>query len=118
MKRGPASEKNSLKAGEEYGAVAIVYAPPLVELDQPLDEREPDAEAALATIEAALALHEELEHARQELGVDAAAVVLDRDGSDAFAGHGGKPDAPALAGVLGSVVQQVGDHLREARKVA
>ena len=91
---------------------------PLMQLDQALDECEPDTQSALAAIEAALALHEELEHARQELGLDAAAVVLHGDGGEALAGHGGEPDAPAFTGVLGSVVQEVGDHLREAREVA
>src|SRR6185503_12490087 len=81
-------------------------------------QREADAEAALAAVERALALHEKLEHPRQELRLDAAAVVLDGDGGLAFAARRGEADLPALRRVLRGVVEQVGQHLREAREVA
>src|SRR5256885_10510853 len=60
---------------------------PILQLDQALHQREADAEAALRAVEAALALHEELEDLGQELGLDAGAVVLDGDGGVAKIGR-------------------------------
>ena len=48
---------------------------PAVQLDQTLRNGEPDAESALRTIERLVALHEEIEHVRQRLRVDAGAFV-------------------------------------------
>ena len=47
----------------------------MMQLDQAVHERQPDTEAALAAIERALALLEDLEDVGQQLGVDADAVV-------------------------------------------
>src|SRR5436190_1551248 len=41
-----------------------------VQLRQSLDQREADAEAALLAIECAIALYEQVEHARHEIGRD------------------------------------------------
>ena len=50
----------------------------LVQLDQALHQREADAQAALAAVERAVALHEEVEHLGQQLRLDAGAVVAHR----------------------------------------
>ena len=99
-------------------AVALHLDAALVQLDEALDHGEPDAEAALAAIKGALALGEELEHMRQQLRVDADAVVAYGDHGLAAVGGGAELDAAAFAGVLGAVVEQVADHLREAREIA
>ena len=44
-------------------------------LDEPLDDGKADAEPTLRAIGRALALHEQVEHSRQELGRDSDAVV-------------------------------------------
>src|SRR5690606_27784262 len=49
---------------------------PARDLDEPAHQREPDAEAALRSLSAALALDEEIEDLRQQLGRDPDAVVL------------------------------------------
>ena len=50
-----------------------------VHLDDPLDERQADAEAAARASAGAIGLPEHVEHARQHLGMDADAGVADAD---------------------------------------
>ena len=52
---------------------------PAVQLDETLRDGEPDAEPALRAIERLVALHEQIEHVRQDLRVDADAFVADAD---------------------------------------
>ena len=47
--------------------------------DQVLDQRQADAEAAAGAIGALPTLHEQIEDARQQIGIDALAVVADAD---------------------------------------
>jgi hypothetical protein len=49
----------------------------VVQLDQALRDRETEAEAAFGALQRLLALHEALEHARQQLRLDADAFVGD-----------------------------------------
>src|SRR3954469_22080412 len=88
------------------GAGAFSLDAPLMQLDQALYQREPQAEAALAAIERALSLHEKIEHPRQQLRVDALAIVLHLDHRLAFAGVGDDLDAPAFGRVLRRIVEQ------------
>ena len=93
---------------------------PVVQLDQALHERQADAEAALAAVERALALLEQLEDvaaaARRRCRCRCRARVITacRLGVD----RQRELDRAALLGVLGGVVEQVGDDLRQAREVA
>ena len=50
-----------------------------MQLHQALHQRQADAQATFAAVQTALALGERVEHARQQLGRDADAVVLDAD---------------------------------------
>ncbi len=88
-----------------------------MQLDQPLDQRQADAQPALRPHQRPLRLRENLEDARQHLGHDADAVVLDRHDHVAPLPLGGQPDATAILGVLGGVVEQVGEHLGQPHRV-
>ena len=88
-----------------------------VHFDDPLHEREADAEAAARAPAGAIGLAEHVEHPRQHLRVDAHAGVRDADhGLVAVAAEGDRDRLARLA-VLCAVVQQVGEHLREPRAV-
>jgi molybdenum-dependent DNA-binding transcriptional regulator ModE len=50
-----------------------------MQLDQVLDQRQADAQAALRAVQRLVGLREQVEHVRQEFGRDAGALVLDRD---------------------------------------
>ena len=113
MRRAHGADRRQRHAegGAFAGAGAFGRHAPLVQLDQALHQREADAETALRAVEAALALHEELEDARQELGLDAAAVVLDGNRRQALARGRGQADAARLRGVFAGIVQEVGNGL-------
>ena len=97
--------------------VAAGLDAPAVQLDQPLDQRQADAEPALRPHQRRFRLREHLEDARQHLGGDADAVVLDRHDHVAPLPLGTQPDAAAFLGVLGGVVEQVGEHLGQPHRV-
>jgi hypothetical protein len=78
-----------------------------VQLHQPLDQRQPDAEAADGAIDGLVGLREQLEHARQHLGAHADAVVAHADDRFVLVGAGSEADVTAAVGVLGGVVEQV-----------
>ena len=54
----------------QVGAVAVRLGAPAVRLDQLAHDREADSHAAVAAIEAAFALDEEIEDARQQIRRD------------------------------------------------
>ena len=59
------------------GAAAFRARRATVHLREPAHQREPDAQAAMGAVQAALALHEEVEDARQQVLGHAYAVVGD-----------------------------------------
>jgi hypothetical protein len=71
-------ERDELASG--IRPVASRFDAAAVHLDQPLDDREPDAEAAAALVERCVELREHLEHAAQHVPRQADAVVLHRHG--------------------------------------
>src|SRR6185312_2963995 len=77
-----------------------------------------DPEPSVGAIERPLALHEQIENMRQQLGSNAAAVVthIDRDVRVVLLDT--HFDFPAWVGVFHRVVQNVPDALHEARTVA
>ena len=88
-----------------------------VQLDELAHEREPDAEPAGAALERAIALHEQLEHARQQLGTDAhAGVAHGQDRLIAVATHGDGDLAPGRR-VLHRVGEEVRQHLLEPCRI-
>lgn len=97
-----------------------------VQLDDAAHQRQPDAQPALGAIDRAFALHEEIEGGGQQRGRHADAVVdhaQHRPGLPALLlgrllALQDDAHVPAARGVLGGVVQQVHDHLREPRLVA
>src|SRR5215469_8824055 len=83
-----------------------------------LDDGEPESRAALLARARDIDTVEALEHVRQCLGRDADAVVGDIENREvAFAPHRQAYLAPAR-GVLDGVVEQIDDHLLQARPVA
>jgi hypothetical protein len=89
-----------------------------VQRHEPPREREPDAEPALGALERALALREEVEDALEERGRNPEPVVAHLDDAFVAFSHGPTRRSPAFRGVLGGVVEQVEDDLREPRDVA
>ena len=87
-------------------------------LDQPSHEREADAEAALRAVERALELRERLEHHRQRARGDAHAGVAHAEHGIATFVRQLDLDLAARVRVLRRIVDQVAEHLREAREVA
>jgi hypothetical protein len=63
----------------EFAALSRAFAVggdrPAVQVHEPLHHREPDAQAALGSVEAAIALHEDVEDLRDELGAHSHPVV-------------------------------------------
>ena len=66
----------------------------------------------------AIDLREHVEHARQHLRRDADAGVADATTTSPPSAPAASVDAAAVVGVLGGVVQQVGEHLRQAHGIA
>jgi hypothetical protein len=89
-----------------------------VQFDQALHEGQAQAQAALGAVGGALGLREQVEHGGQQVGRDADAVV--GHAHQHVVGRDAHPDAQesAFRGVLGGVVEQVGDHLHQALGVA
>ena len=94
-----------------------LHAPP-VELDQPANEREPDAEPALRAVVRVRALHEEVEDPRQQIGPDADAGVGDAEQDGVARSFGRDVDAATGLGVLDGVGEQVDEDLLEPHRVA
>src|SRR5262245_26020699 len=86
-------------------------------LDQLAHDREPHAETAVASIEPALALDEQIENARQELGRDADAAVLHAQHRLIAFGLDLHDDGAARRRVLQRIRQEVREHLLQPRAV-
>ena len=82
-----------------------------------LDERQADTQTALSAIEAAVDLREHVEHERQHLGRDAQPVVDDAQLGSVRSGRERYLDASPARRVLAGVVQQIADHLFDARRI-
>src|SRR3569623_489411 len=83
-----------------------------------LGDREPQSQAAMAARGAGIALTEALEDVRQQLGLDALAVVFYRDLDIAVAAPYRHLDRPAVIGELHRVGHDVPQHLLQAGKIA
>ena len=99
------------------GPTAAGFEGTAVQLDQSLGQRQPDAEAALRPLYRRSHLGEQPEDVRQMFGGDADAGVSHRDHCLAAPPLGGQPDVTGLLGVLGGVVQQVGEDLGQPDRV-
>src|SRR5450631_4721105 len=86
--------------------------------DQVLDQREPETEAALGPIRAAVSLDEEIEDPREQVGRDARAVVLDPDDDFTTLAAGAHDDLSAALRVAGRVGEQVRHDLGEPHRIA
>ncbi len=75
-------------------------------------------ETALGAVERSCALHEKIEHVRQQVRRDPGAVVLDRDHRLRCVLVQADLDPTAEIGVLGRVREHVGDALHEPLGVA
>ena len=86
-------------------------------LDELLDHGQADAQPALGAGQRAVALGEQVEDAREQIGRDADAGVADADDGVALVEAGVQLDPAARLGVLGRVVEQVDDDLLEPDRV-
>ncbi len=86
-------------------------------LQQAPHQREPDAQAAGARTVGALHLREHLEDALQLVRRNADAAVLDRHAHLRTLALHRELDRAARPRVLAAVVQQVAEHLRQARRI-
>jgi hypothetical protein len=100
------------------GPFAVGHDTARVHLDQTPRQRQADAEPARSAIGGLPALHEELEHVRQHLAGDAAAVVPNRDHRDIVFTTDDDLDAAAVSRVLRRIVEQVREHLGKPHGVA
>ena len=114
-----ASGSRTVKVGALAQALACGLDAAAVQLDQALDQRQPDAESALRRLGRSAHLHEHVEdrlqHVRRQGPCPCRAPRPRRCRSRCAR------DSLHLAArrrVLGRVVQQVGEHLREAHGVA
>jgi hypothetical protein len=87
-------------------------------LDDPLHDRETDAEPTARAIERAIALREHVEDAPRELARDARAVVAYANEGATAAARRGDVDVTAGIRVAGGVVEEVRDGLHEPRGIA
>src|SRR5690606_3380950 len=107
---------------DEFAALSPALAVSLdraaVQLDEPLGEREPEAEPMARLAGSLLSLHEHLEDSRQDRCIDADAAVGDAHAS--LVGGGTKLDADPSAGfgVLRRIREDVRQSLREPHMVA
>jgi len=90
-----------------------------VQFDQPLDQRQSQTQPALASIQGGVCLHEGLEETAKQLGRYAGSRIRHAHKDLRFRcidgrGHGG---ASAFASELRRVLQQIPDHLCQARPI-
>ena len=90
----------------------------VVHLDDSLDQREPDAQAALGPGQRRAALDEQVEDGVEALGRNAHAVVAYPDRRFARVALELDPDGAAIRSVLGRVVDEVADGLLQPHRVA
>lgn len=78
------------------------------------DQRQADAEPALRPVGRARGLREQVEYLRQQIRVDADAIVFDIDDETIARSVHGQRDGAAFRRVLGRVVEQVDEYLDQA----
>ncbi len=91
---------------------------PVVQIDQPTGQREPDTQTALGAIGRLIALEEQIEDARQSVRGNPDAVVAHANLECPVARAGVDRDLAAGLGELGGVVQDVGHDLNETDPIA
>src|SRR5690606_32742230 len=99
-------------------AVAMRVHAAAMKLDQRLDERESEPEAALVAREPGIALAERAKELRQQRGVHADAVVADREHGDPLVAVDAKRKLDLSSAELDRVVKQIAEHLTEPRMIA
>ena len=89
-----------------------------VQLDEPLHQRQPEAEAPARAVERLRLLHEQIEDALQQVGPDALAGIPHAQHGVAVGPLDDHPHLAAGRRVLERIVDQVPDHLLEPCRVA
>jgi hypothetical protein len=98
-------------------SLAAALDPAAMHLDQARGHAEPDPEAAARPVQRSISLEEHLEKLRQEFGGDADAVVANgyhRLIAPALDGYG---HLAARGGVLGGIIQDIGQYLFQTNGV-
>ena len=99
-------------------ARAVRLHPAAVQLHQAAHQTQADAQAALRPLQRTVFLREQVEDVRQHFGVDAGTVVLHaHEDAILVPAFRREDDLPAVRGVLGGVVEQVGENLRQPRRI-
>src|SRR5580704_6424972 len=100
------------------GSLAACGDSPVVHLDQSLHDRQSDPETALRSVEGSVALNEQIEYPRQQLGRDSNTRVGYHDDGLLVLAAQLQTDFSARVGVLCRVGEHIGDALYESRVVA
>src|SRR5205807_10645680 len=116
--RRPRQPEGELRA--TAGPVAAHADLPTVQLDESLDQCQPQSETAAAAVDPRLALRKSIEDARHEFGFHANAGVADADDCAVVAGvdADGDRDTAAASRELGGIAHQVAHDLGQPRGVA
>ena len=119
--RGVGPRRPDREADDELAAPAHAVAgggdAPAVQLDQAPDQGQADPQPPLAAVERAVGLGEQVEDAREQLRGDPDAGVADPDERLVPLAPGLERDPAPRLGVLGGVVQQVGEDLLQPGRV-
>src|SRR5207245_8916819 len=99
-------------------ALALDLDRAAVQLDQVVDDREPETQATMRSRAPSVGLLEGLEDVRQELRLDPLALVADGDEGLAVGAPEPQEDAAAPRGELDAVREQVPHALLEATRLA
>ena len=89
-----------------------------MQFHQILDQGEADTETALGSVKRAFALAEQVEHPGQQFLRHAQAIVPHHNLQPALARIGIQGDVAAALGVLGGVIQQIDQYLKQPRGVS
>src|SRR5438876_10168950 len=122
LRRYPARHVRTRQLDRERRTLPLALAQDLdraaVQLDQVVDDREPETQAAMPSHAPAVGLLERLEDVRQELGLDPLALVADGDDGLAVDAREPQEDAAAPGGELDGVREEVPHDLLEASRIA
>ena len=99
------------------GSVAMSGHAATVQLDQGPDQGQSDPQSSARARQRLISLDEQVEHPGQQLGGDADAVVVHADDDLGARPLRDQGDFSSLGSVFRCVIQQVGEHLGQPRRI-